>query len=40
MKRSTLARDILGTALMFFLLVVVVFLIMLGEKFLDNFKAH
>jgi hypothetical protein len=40
MKRSTLARDIFGTALMFFLLVGVTFLIMLGEKFLDNFKAH
>jgi hypothetical protein len=40
MKRSSVARDILGTALMFFLLVVVTFAIMMGEKFLDNFKAH
>ena len=40
MRKSTLARDILGTAIMFFVLVVITFIIMLGEHFLDNFKAH
>ena len=40
MKRRTLVRDILGTALMFLSLIVVTFLIILGENYLDNFKAH
>ena len=40
MKRRTLARDILGTVLMFLALLVFVMLIILGENYLDNFKAH
>ena len=40
MKRASLLRDIIGTATIFFVLVVFTFIIMLGEHFLDNFKAH
>lgn len=38
--RKTLARDMIGTAIFFLLLVGVVIAMMLLEKFLDNFKAH
>ena len=40
MKRSTLARDLLGTLFVFVILVLVTFVIILGENFLENFKAH
>ncbi len=40
MRRRTLARDVIGTALMFVALLLFVVLIILGEHFLDNFKAH
>jgi len=40
MRRRTLARDVLGTALMFLALVVFTLVIIFGENFLDNFKAH
>jgi hypothetical protein len=40
MRRRTLARDILGTALMFLALLVFVVIIIFGENYLDNFKAH
>ena len=40
MKRRTFARDLLGTVLVFMVLVGFVFIIMLGEHFLDNFKSH
>ena len=40
MRRRTLARDILGTTLMFVALLVVTIIIIFGENFLDNFKAH
>jgi len=39
-RRSTLARDIVGTALMFLALIVFTIIIIFGENFLDNFKAH
>jgi hypothetical protein len=40
MRRRTLARDLAGTLLMFLALLTFVILIILGENFLDNFKAH
>ena len=40
MRRRTLARDILGTAAVFIVLLVFTFGVILGEHFLDNFKAH
>lgn len=40
MKKSSLARDIVGTTLMFIFLLVLTFVIMNLEHFLDNFKAH
>jgi len=40
MRRRTLARDIVGTALMFLALLIVVVIIMFGENFLENFKSH
>jgi len=40
MRRRTLARDVIGTALMFLALVVFTIVIIVGENFLDNFKAH
>ena len=40
MRRRTLARDILGTTLMFIALLAFVMIIIFGENFLDNFKAH
>jgi len=40
MRRRTLARDIVGTALMFLALLVFTLIIIFGENFLDNFKSH
>jgi hypothetical protein len=40
MKRSTLVRDIIGTAVMFFVLVLLAFVLLMCEKYLDAFKAH
>ena len=40
MRRSTLIRDIVGTTLMFLALLVFVLIIIFGENYLDNFKAH
>jgi hypothetical protein len=40
MRRRTLARDIVGTALMFIALLVFTIVIILGENFLENFKSH
>lgn len=40
MRRRTLARDIMGTALMFLVLIVFTLIIIFGENYLDNFKSH
>jgi hypothetical protein len=40
MRRRTLVRDLIGTLLMFVVLVVLVFVLLLGEHYLDNFKSH
>lgn len=40
MRRSTLKRDVLGTLFMFIVLSGLTFVVMLGEHWLDNFKAH
>ncbi len=40
MRRRTLARDLVGTLLMFLALLVFVIIIIFGENFLDNFKSH
>ena len=40
MRRRTLARDLLGTLLVFGLLVVTTFIFILGEHWLENFKSH
>ncbi|HYA00773.1 MAG TPA: hypothetical protein VEK76_10540 [Candidatus Binatia bacterium] len=40
MRRRTLFRDLVGTLLMFLALVIFVALIILGDNFLENFKAH
>lgn len=40
MRRRTLARDIMGTALMFLVLVLFTIIIIYGENFLENFKSH
>lgn len=40
MRRRTLARDILGTVLMFVVLIGLCVIIILGEHFLENFKSH
>ena len=40
MRRRTFARDVLGTIAMFIALIIVVIIIVVGENFLDNFKAH
>ena len=39
MKSST-KRDIVGTLVMFLLLLAGTFVFILGEKFLENFKSH
>jgi hypothetical protein len=40
MRRRTLARDLLGTMLMFVVLIGLCVIIILGEHFLENFKSH
>ncbi|WP_337311916.1 hypothetical protein [Candidatus Aeolococcus gillhamiae] len=40
MRRRTLARDLLGTMLMFAVLIGLCAIIILGEHFLENFKSH
>jgi hypothetical protein len=40
MRRRTLARDVVGTTLMFLALVILTIAIIYGEAFLENFKSH
>ena len=40
MRRRTLARDVLGTMLVFAVLIGVCVVIVLLEHFLENFKSH
>ena len=40
MRRSSTMRDLIGTLLIFGGLLVFTFVIILGEKFLENFKSH
>jgi hypothetical protein len=40
MRRSSTVRDLIGTLLMFVALVGLMTIIILGEKFLENFKSH
>ena len=40
MRRRTLARDIVGTLIMFGVLIALCVIILLGEHFLENFKSH
>jgi len=40
MRRRTFTRDLIGTIVTFVILIVVVFLIIQGEHFLENFKSH
>jgi hypothetical protein len=40
MRRRTFARDLLGTILMFVVLIGLCMLIILGEHYLENFKSH
>ncbi len=40
MRRRTFARDLLGTILMFVVLIGLCVIIILGEHFLENFKSH
>jgi len=40
MRRRTLMRDLLGTAVVFLLLIGFTTLIILVEHFLENFKSH
>jgi len=40
MNRSTRYRDIVGTLLVFVGLLLLTFLVILGEHFLENFKSH
>ena len=40
MRRRTLARDLLGTLLMFLVLIGLCVVIVLLEHFLENFKSH
>ena len=40
MKRRTFARDLLGTVIMFVVLVAVCVVIVLLEHYLENFKSH
>jgi hypothetical protein len=40
MRRRTFARDLLGTILMFAVLIGLCVLILLGEHYLENFKSH
>jgi hypothetical protein len=40
MRRRTFARDLLGTILMFAVLIGLCVIIVLTEHFLENFKSH
>jgi len=40
MRRRTLARDVLGTLIVFVLLIIITFAFILGENLLENFKSH
>ena len=40
MRRSTFARDLMGTVLVFVILVAITFAFILGEKALEAFKSH
>ena len=40
MRRRTLARDLLGTIMMFAMLLGLCTVIILVEHFLENFKSH
>jgi hypothetical protein len=40
MRRRTFARDLLGTILMFAVLIGLCVIIVLAEHFLENFKSH
>ncbi len=40
MRRRTLVRDLVGTLVVFVVLVVITFLFILGENLLENFKSH
>jgi hypothetical protein len=40
MRRRTFARDLLGTILMFLVLIALCLIIILGEHYLENFKSH
>jgi hypothetical protein len=40
MRRRTFARDLLGTLLMFLVLIGLCVIIILLEHFLENFKSH
>ena len=40
MRRRTFTRDLLGTLLMFAVIVAITFVFILGEHWLENFKSH
>jgi hypothetical protein len=40
MRRRTLARDLIGTVMVFVILLVITFGFILGEKALEAFKSH
>ena len=40
MRRRTFLRDLLGTLMMFLVLLSLCTVIILGEHFLENFKSH
>jgi hypothetical protein len=40
MRRRTFARDLMGTMLVFVILIGLCVVIILGEHFLENFKSH
>jgi hypothetical protein len=39
-RRSTFARDLIGTLVVFFGLLLFTFVLIYGEFLLENFKAH
>ena len=39
-RRSSRVRDVVGTAIMFFVLAAFTLLIIFGENLLENYKAH
>jgi hypothetical protein len=40
MRRSSTVRDLIGTLVVFVLLLAGTFVLILGEHFLENFKSH